>query len=180
MRMAEPGDWWSLGDAEAIWVAPVTVRVADANLGRASAAFTVPELSPGTYHLMLCDTGCSEPLAEVTPVEGFTVVADPATVQMASRVDRVERRSRKQTRQLSEARADAYRASRTAGDARDDLEQLQVRVASLAKERRSSPPTPPWAYAGWLLAGALAFLLLLRRATVARGSRPRRHAPVEA
>jgi hypothetical protein len=119
MREPSPGDWWSLGGAEAIQVGQVAVNVTDANLGRATAAFTMPELPPATYQLMLCDTGCTEPLADVIPVEGFTVVADPAG-------------------RLAPARAG-----------------------------RDSPPAAPWAYAGWLgagaLAGALALLVLRRR-----------------
>jgi hypothetical protein len=110
MRKASPGDWWSLGAAEAIEVGPVTVRVPDANFGRATAGFTVPELAAGAYHVMLCDAGCAEPLADVIPTEGFTVVADPATAQMAKRVDRLARRSREQARGLAAARDETYDA----------------------------------------------------------------------
>jgi hypothetical protein len=77
MRQTSPRNWWSLGDAEAIQVGQVTITVSDANLGRATAAFTMPELPPATYHLMLCDTACTEPLADVIPATDFTVVADP-------------------------------------------------------------------------------------------------------
>jgi len=77
MREASPGDWWSLGGAKAIAVGQVTVSVSDANLAKATAAFTVPELPPGMYHLMLCDSGCTEPLADVIPLTGFTVAASP-------------------------------------------------------------------------------------------------------
>lgn len=64
----------------------------DAHSGRATAAFTVPELPAGAYRPMLCDTGCSQPLADVIPTEGFTVVADPATARMVQRVDLLARR----------------------------------------------------------------------------------------
>jgi hypothetical protein len=80
MRQAWPRNWWSLGDAEAIQVGQVTITVSDANLGRATAAFTMPEVPPATYHLMLCDTACTEPLADVIPATDFTVVADPAEI----------------------------------------------------------------------------------------------------
>ena len=76
MRKAVPGDWWSLGGAEAIEVGRVTIRASDSNLASATAAFTVPELPPATYHLMLCDVGCREPLADLIPTESFTVVSD--------------------------------------------------------------------------------------------------------
>lgn len=175
MRKPSPGNWWSLGGAEAIQVGQVAVNVSDANLGRATAAFTMPELPPATYQLMLCDTACTEPLADVIPVKGFTVVADPATARMAQRVDRLERRSRNQAGQLAAARADTDRALVAALNARSEAEQLKASVASPANEGRSAPAAP-WAYAGWLVAGALAgalALLVLRRLR-SRRSRPAR------
>lgn len=166
MRKPSPGDWWSLGGAEAIQVGRVTVSVSDANLGRARAAFTVPELPRRTYHLMLCDAGCSEPLADLIPAKGFTVVADRATALTAQRVDRLERRIRTQAGQLAAARADANRAMVASRSARSEVEQLEVEVSSLADEVRRSSGSPPWAYAGWvvagLLIGALALLALRR------------------
>lgn len=42
---------------------------------------------------MLCDVGCAEPLADVIPAEGFTVVADPATAQLARRVNALKQRA---------------------------------------------------------------------------------------
>ena len=177
MRKPSPGNWWSLGGAEAIKVGRVTVSVSDANLGRATAAFTVPELPPATYHLMLCDTACSEPLADVIPAQGLTVVADPATARIANRVDRMERRSRNHGGRLAATRADADQALVAARNARSELEQLTASVSSLANEGRSAPLAASWAYAGWLIAGALAgalALLVLRR----RRSRPPRPARV--
>jgi hypothetical protein len=177
MRKRSPGNWWSLGGAEAIEVGHVTVSVSDANLGRATAAFTVPELPPATYHLMLCDPACTEPLADVIPAKGFTVVADPATARLAKRVERLERRSRNQAGQLAAARADTDEALLAARNARSEVEQLKASVSSLANEGRTAPPPAPSAYAGWLVAGALAgalALLVLRR----RRSRPPRPARV--
>jgi hypothetical protein len=177
MRRSSPGNWWSLGDAEAIDVGHVTVSVSDGNLGRATAVFTVPQLPPATYQLMLCDTACTEPLADVIPTENFTVVADRATAEMAKRVERLGRRSRNQAGRLAAARADADEALRAARTARSGVEQLKSGLSSLATEGRSSPPTSAWAYAGWLVAGALAgalALLVLRR----RRSRPPRLARV--
>jgi hypothetical protein len=174
MRKPSPGNWWSLGGAEAIEVGQVTVRVSDSNLGRANAAFTVPDLPPATYHLMLCDTACTEPLADVIPTEGFTVVADPATARMANHVDRLERRSRNQAGQLAAARAQTDRALVTAQNARSEVGQVKASVASLANERRSTPLVPPWAYAGWLATGVLAGVLavLVRRRRRPQPPRP--------
>ena len=149
MRKPSPSNWWSPGGAEAIEVGRVAVNVSDANLGRATAAFTVPDIPPATYQLMLCDTACAEPLGDVIPVD-LTVVADPATARMGS---------------ASTAWSD--------GVATRLVERLRARGSSLANEGRSAPPAAPWAYATWLvagvLAGALALLVLLRR----RSRRPR-------
>ena len=167
MRKASPRNWWSLGGAEAIEVGQVMVRVSDgANLGRASATFTVPELPPATYTLMLCDTGCTEPLADVIPTQAFTVVVDPATARIANRVDRLERRSRNQAYRLAAVRAGSDRAVNAARNARAELGQLKASVSSFVNEGRSTPRATGWAYAGWLVAGALAgalALLVLRR-----------------
>ena len=104
MREPSPRNWWSVGDAEAIRLGQVTVSVSDGNRARATAAFTLPEIPPGTYQLMLCDAACAEPLADVIPATDFTVVADPATAQMAQRADRLERRIRKQDESPSSSR----------------------------------------------------------------------------
>lgn len=177
MRETSPGNWWSLGDAEAIEVGQVTVRVSDGNLGRATASFTVPELPPGKYHLMLCDKACMEPLADVIPAKGFTVVADPAAARMGNRIDRLDRGSRNRPDRLAAARADADDALVAARNARSEVEQLKRSVASLANEGRAAPPAGPWTYAGWFVAGALAgalALLALRRRRP-RPPRPARH-----
>lgn len=178
MTEPSPRNWWSLGGAEAFHVGEVAVRVSDAGLGRAAAAFTVPELPPETYHLMLCDAGCAEPLADVVPAGGFTVVADPATARMARRVDRLEQRIRNQAGRLAGARADADWARGAARNAGSEVARLERRVSAVADA--GGGPTPgPWAYAGWLVAGALAgalALLVLRR----RQSPPPRSARVGA
>jgi hypothetical protein len=143
MRKASPGDWWSLGGAEAIAVAPVTVSRSDPGFGRARAAFTMPELPPATYHVMLCDAGCAEPLADVIPTPGITVVADPATARLVKRVARLERRK---------ARPEVVRIERT--------------VAAPADDGEGSRPVTGWLVAGGL-AGALA-LTVGRRSRAAR------------
>jgi hypothetical protein len=164
MRRPSPRNWWSLGGAEAIQVGQVAVGVSGSNLGRARAAFTVPELPPGTYDLMLCSAACSEPLADVIPVNGFTVVANRATAQIAHRVEVLERRTGRLAFRLA-VRADADRGRAVARDARSEVEQLEGQVASLADRGSSSPPVAHWAYAGWLVAGVLvgAIAALVRR-----------------
>ena len=174
MSESSPGDWWSLGGAEAIRVGRVAVSVRDANLARATAAFTVPDVPPATYHLMLCDAACAEPLADVIPTKGLTVVADPATAQMAQRVDDLDRQYRQQARELRAARGDADSARVAARSARSEAQQLEARLSSLTDEVRSSSRVTWWPYAGWLLAGALLGALVVLGH---RGRRVRRRRP---
>ena len=156
MRRASPGDWWSLGGAEAIEVARVTVTVSDANFGRATAAFTMPELEPATYDVMLCDAGCAEPLADVVPTRGITVVADPATARLVRRVARLERQSRKDAGQLAMARAAADQSRAAVRNARAEVVRLERDLSS-----RDSQPSAAWLVAG-ALAGALALTVRAR------------------
>ena len=171
-------DWWSLGGAEAIQVGQVTVNIPNGNLGRATAAFTVPELPPATYYVMLCDAGCADPLGTVIPTRGFTIVADPATAQLAQRVDGLEARIRSQAGELEAARRRADRARvALAEDVRSDVHELESRVSSLAREVQSVPRTTPWTYAGWLLAGTLAAAVALLALRRRRGPRPTAPSP---
>ena len=177
MRKPSPRNWWSLGGAEAIQVGRVDVSFSGPQDGRATATFTTPELAPGTYQLMLCDAGCATPLGDVIPIRGFTIVADPATANVAEGVDRLERRIHNQAREVAAARRDAGRAldgQRSTRSTRSELEQFEARVSSLAAESRRSPPVARWAYAGWLVAGALvgALALLLIRSRRSRPSPP--------
>jgi hypothetical protein len=162
-----PGDWWSLGGAEAIEVGQVTVSLPNSNVGRARAEFTVPELPPATYHLMLCDAGCTKPLGTVIPSKGFTVVADAATAQLAQRVEALGRRIRAQAGELKAADAKADRALDQARGAGGAVDRLDARVSSLEDQDEAS--TAPWAYAGGLIAAALAGALVLR---IVRRRRP--------
>jgi hypothetical protein len=178
MAKGAPGDWWSLGDAEAIRVGRVGLSISQGNLGRARASFTVPGISPATYDLMLCDAGCARPLADVIPTRGFTVVADPAMARMATRIDRLERRVSKQTDLLATIRAAARNASSAARTARSEIEQLGARVS--ATQRRVGamedlPGTMRWAYAGWSVAGGLLAALIV---LMLRRSRPREPWPI--
>jgi hypothetical protein len=78
-RDREAADEALAGDAEAVELGRVVLRVSDSNIARARASFTVPDLPPATYSLMFCDAGCAHPLADVVPTKTFTIVADPAT-----------------------------------------------------------------------------------------------------
>jgi hypothetical protein len=168
MHKASPDNWWSLGDAEAIQVGQGAIDVRNSGIDKASASFTVPEVPPAKYHLMLCDAGCAEPLADNTiPARGFTVVADSATGQLAQRFDNLEAQVRSQGFELTAARRRADGARVAAQDFGAELDQLERRVGSLARDVRAAPGQTPWTYAGLLLAGALigaaALMVLYRR-----------------
>ena len=170
MNEPTPRSWWSPGDARAVQLGPIALRVRQVNIGRARASFTVPELTPGTYALMFCDAGCARPLADVVPKPGFTVVADPATAALAERATRLEERVARQAESLAAARDAARSARASAVDADSELRALgsELRALDRAVTEVGSSPSPPfWAFGGWFaagaLAGAFAFLLLRRR-----------------
>ena len=171
--MSEPysGDWWSLGDASAVELGRVVLRISEANLGRARASFTLPELTPSTYALMFCDAGCAHPLADVVPTRDFTVVADPATAVIAERAMRLEERlAGLRARSRAAARIAERDARAAAAQTEAELRALDERVRALDLEvalaANSSRPSL-WALAGWVLAGGLAgafaFIVLRRR-----------------
>ena len=171
MSEPSPKDWWSLGDADALELGRVVLRVSEGNLGRARASFTVPELTPGTYALMFCDAECAHPLGDVVPTANFTVVADPAIAEIAERTTRLEERfAARQARSLAAARA-AERSARTAvANAESELRALGEKLRALDREvaeGANSWQLSLWALAGWVIAGgfagAFAFLVLRRR-----------------
>jgi uncharacterized coiled-coil protein SlyX len=170
MDEPSPRGWWSLGDAHAVVLGPVALRISEANFGRARASFTVPELPSGTYALMFCDARCARPLADVVPTRGFTVVADPATAELAKRATRLEERLGNQAQALAAARAVTRSARAAVVNAESELRALGSELRTLDRavaEAPSSPSPPFWAFGGWVVAGALAgafaFLLLRRR-----------------
>ena len=125
---------------------------------------------------MLCDAGCTEPLVDVIPTGGFTVVADPATARLAKRVKRLECRTGKLAGRAAEARADGQAALGAARKARSEVWQLKTRVSAPAK----ASSTPRAAYAGWLIAAPLAAalaLLVLRGRPLSACPRPRARGP---
>lgn len=163
-------DWWSLGNAEAVELERVVLRVSDSNIARARASFTVPELPPATYSLMFCDAGCAHPLADVVPTKSFTIVADPATAEIAARTSRLEARLVRQARSLAAVRTAGREARAAVANIESELHALDQRLRALDQEiaeaAHSSGPSP-WALAGWamlgVLAGLLTFLILRRR-----------------
>lgn len=153
MSKASPGDWWSLGDAEAVRLGPVALtRSGSSNLARARGSFQVPELPGGSYDLMICDAGCAHPLADLIPAR-FTVVADPATARALARVDRLDGRLERQERKLVGARAAGRRAIAAATHAQSDVEALEARI--LALERRGGESRDLGLPSAWVLGASL-------------------------
>jgi hypothetical protein len=67
MRKPSPRNWWSLGSAHAFRVGRVVISGQESNLAVAKSSFRMPEVPPGKYAVMFCDTGCAHPLADVIP-----------------------------------------------------------------------------------------------------------------
>jgi hypothetical protein len=172
MSKPTPEDWWSLGNAEPVELAPVVVQFSEGNLGRARATFIVPDLPPATYALMFCDAGCVHPLADVVPTRSFTVVADRAAAELAVRTTRLEERLRLQALSIARAWAVGRRARAAVTRSDSELRALEREVRGLRREAAEAVPSSrlsPWPLAGGVVAGvfagALASILLRRRPT---------------
>lgn len=79
MSVAQPDDGWWATPTETIRLASLEFGRNSTNLSNATARFVVPEAEAGIYDLMLCTTDCSQPLADVVPLQGI-YVGDAATV----------------------------------------------------------------------------------------------------
>lgn len=156
-------DWWSLGDAEAVQLAPLVVRISEGGRGRARASFAMPELAPGSYTLMFCDAGCARSLGDVVPTTGFSVVADPVTARLVAQTDRLQAVVRRQKRSLAIARAAARKARRTATETSSTLDAVEERLGAvrrLVREDQTSGSST-LSFAGWLVGGVLLGIVLL-------------------
>jgi hypothetical protein len=153
MRKADPGDWWALGDAEAVRAGRVQLTVPrGSNVGRVQGRFQMPEVPAGRYALMVCDAGCVQPLADLIPAERFRVLADVFSVSLAARVKRLERQAAWSRAELAELRTVDHQA--------------------VVTERTLQPAA--WVYAGWVFAGSLlgglGILLLLGKRRARRAA----------
>jgi hypothetical protein len=79
IRKPSPQNWWTIGSAEAFRAGRVVINRQESNLGVAKASFRVPDVPPGRYAVMFCDTECTHPLADVIPTrpKRLTVTARP-------------------------------------------------------------------------------------------------------
>jgi hypothetical protein len=175
MEKPEPGDWWSLGGAEALAVRRVDLSVGSHGLARARATFVVPDVAPGVYKVMLCDAGCRDPLPDVVPTR-LRVVADPATAALVERAERLERRLGRQGRLLAAAHAAAVRARAQESTAQRKLGHVERRVDGIARGLRDRETVQGRAVSvdGRLLAAGavLALLAILAFRRVRRSRTP--------
>lgn len=163
MRKASPGNWWSVGEADAFRVGRVVIGGSDSNFALAHASFQVPGLEPGTYAVMFCDAGCVRPLADTIPMADFSIVADPVVARLATRIERLEQRNFAQAQKLLGASASA-RETRLASETR--LARAHARITALERQLAGSRRSV-WAELRWLvpglLLGVLAAVLYRRR-----------------
>ena len=164
MTKAQPERWWAADkDAELIRLGQVRFGLPHGNVGWARARVRIPDVKPGRYHLMMCDTGCVRPFGHVVPLP-IRVTADPVAARAMRRTETLERRlaqqgesARDRIRNTQEA---AERATTRADNVRGALKELTQRVQTLeAEEEPSAAPVPrssawPLGGAGVLLAGA--------------------------
>ena len=161
MTRPEPEDWWEplstpmrIGDLELI--------DPDSNLMKARVSFTVPEVSPGRYALVLCSNpDCGQSLGNVIPSE-VIVTEDVLLAKTARRVA---------NESFANEMAFVRMRHRLAG-VRDQLSDLRTQeaepepapVAAPVSPVNTREPGPPWiAYAGWFVAGGTAAAWALGR-----------------
>lgn len=167
MRQANPGDWWTTPQ-ETILLGQLTLGPNDSNLSNATVTFVVPEVAPGGYDLMLCNQGCSVPLADVVPLQSI-YVGDPATVRLMRDNTFASEDVSGELRGM-ESRLDQLSATTvTTEDGVDDLSgrvdtvvaAMERMETSLSAERTrpdvGGDTSTGWlAWAGWFLAGIAA------------------------
>lgn len=167
-RWTPPAEMTLIGDVElSRW---------DANTASAAAHLTIPEMTPGYYHLVLCDVGCRTPLGNLVPLR-VQVSADPFSARVARGLEeanaRLElgfirvrsdlRRTQRQVRAArsaaSEAAAGHAAAAEVAAATHDLIARSEERISALEAGSRSDPWT---AYPAWFLIGAATALVGVR------------------
>ena len=168
-------DWWQPGDATLYEAGTVEFHDGKSNLVDATIHLEIPQVGAGTYVLMLCNLGCTQPLGDVVPSK-VTVTADREVAELARRVDSLRWRLATLRTRLHDnlrggladhdLRADATALEREFTDLQNDvlrMEQgaqasvraLEKRVESL--EKREGFMGVAWVGLGGLLLSALAW-----------------------
>lgn len=159
MTRAEPDDWWKPLSAP-MRVGDLALIDRDSNLMKARVNFTVPEIPPGRYALVLCSIpDCARTLGNVIPAE--VIVTEDALLAKTAR--RVANESFENEMALVRMR---HRLS----DVHKDLVVLRKELAEPAPVAAPTTPAPrresgtPWiAYAGWFMAGGAAAAAVVRK-----------------
>ena len=143
----QPGRWWAPPE-RSLPIGTVELSRWDVNIAVATTHLEVPQVAPGTYHVMLCDDGCRNPLANVIP-QRVRVTPEPLAAETARKLDRVALQSdlrirrlrqdlREANRQLVDMGAETFESTRA-------IEQLQPEPSA---PDPGPSPTPWWAFAG--------------------------------
>ena len=181
-------DWWKLGDAIPMRAGTLDIKLHNSGFATVDARLDLSGIVPGTYHLMLCNDGCTRPLGDLLPLE-VTVVQNPLVAQTANRAEdlrwnllslryrfRAVARNYVRERDLSKLSSDFISASRNTqnsiGDLNGEISKIQERIFDL--EKTSGDGTPA---SVWLLLGGLAGATLVAAMTQLR--RRKEHRDVE-
>lgn len=161
MSRPEPGRWWD-PSGPITKIGTVELVHSDGNLVPARVRLTIPQVPPGSYDLMLCDSGCRTPLANLIP-SAVHVTDDPVAAQTSRKLQdrnaRLDLALAQVRSDLRDARRELRKVERDAAKANDAVARLNARLVT----PRARPATPWVAYAGWFLAGAAIALLASRR-----------------
>ncbi len=163
MSRPQPKRWWK-PPAEMTLLGDVDLSQWDTDIARSTARLTIPELSLGRYHLMLCDRGCRNPLGNLIPAR-VEVVDDPLAAQTSRKLqDATDRTSlalarlRKDLRQSdSRVYLGAAEQLRKLGGVKANASETAQAVTALRKRLESldtDPRSMPWpAYLAWFVGG---------------------------
>lgn len=164
MTRPEPDHWWEPLSTP-VRIGNVDLIDPDSNLMKARVTFTVPEVAPGRYAIVLCSApNCEEPLGNVVPAE-VMVTEDVLLAKTARRV----------ANQRFENQMSFVRVRHRLKGVREQVSDLRAKIGEPDPAPAAAPDSPtltpeattPWvAYAGWFFAGVSTAFLLLRRRTV--------------
>lgn len=164
MGKADPGDWLRVSGA-AHQLGRMKFGAPDSNLIEARAAFNLPEIEPGRYELMLCDSGCVAPMADAVPVTVW-ITHDPVAARAGRRADRISERLRTRAQvlrsQLGRLRKRIARAEVEIARSGKDGAPEEAIAPAAGDAPSSGQDGPVWALAG-LVGGAGAMFVLQRR-----------------
>ena len=174
----DPG-WWDLGAATAYPAGTVSLRSGPSNIVRIQINLEIPEVAPGSYDLMLCDLGCSTPLADVVP-SAVRVIEDPGAAAVAGDLHRFRSEMRERWARLDhrvtaglEDTADEARVAALEKRIEGAMARLELRVEALDTSLKrlskrvgdlEASSSDKWMSLGWFgLGGLLAGAFALRK-----------------